>query len=207
MSRLEDPLEVQTGTVGRPFPGAEVAVVGDEGLPVPTGGIGELRCRTPGVMTGYLAGDSIEGREGEQWYRTGDLATMDGLGNVRIVGRKTDMIVRGSQNVYPGDVERVLDRLPAVERSAVVGVPGGPAGEQVWAFVTVVAGSTCTTREVFAHCREHLAAPKVPDHICIRAALPLTNDGKVKKHLLLEEALDRGRCSGPAPTGTDCDDG
>ena len=142
-------------------------------------------------MSGYLdtAPAPTDGRDEERWYRTGDLATMDGLGNVRIVGRKTDMIVRGSQNVYPEDVERVVDRLPAVERSAVVGVPGGPSGEQVWAFVTVAVGSTCTTREVFDHCRDHLASYKVPDHVCIRPTLPMTMDGKVQKFLLAEDAL------------------
>ncbi|HEX4688711.1 MAG TPA: class I adenylate-forming enzyme family protein [Nocardioides sp.] len=189
VSRLEDPVEVQTGTVGRPFPGAEVEVVGDDGRRVADGDVGELRCNVPSAMAGYLdpTRASTDERDEERWYRTGDLATMDRLGNVRIVGRKTDMIIRGSQNVYPEDVERVLARLPAVERSAVVGVPGGPSGEQVWAFVTVVAGSTCTTGDVFAHCRDHLASYKVPDHICIRPALPMTKDGKVQKFLLTAE--------------------
>jgi acyl-CoA synthetase (AMP-forming)/AMP-acid ligase II len=186
VSRLEDPVEVQTGTVGRPFPGAEVEIVSDDGRAVAPGDIGELQCRSPSAMRGYLGEDD----GGQAWYRTGDLATMDGAGNVRIVGRKTDMIVRGSQNVYPGDVERVLDRLPAVERSAVVGVPGGPSGEQVWAFVAVDDTSRCTTSELFAQCLDHLGRSKVPDHICIRATLPLTSDGKVQKFRLLEDALD-----------------
>jgi acyl-CoA synthetase (AMP-forming)/AMP-acid ligase II len=189
VSRLEDPVEVQTGTVGRPFPGAEVEIVGDDGRRVADGAVGELRCHVSSAMAGYLdpAHASTDERDKARWYRTGDLATMDRLGNVRIVGRKTDMIIRGSQNVYPADVERVLARLPAVERSAVVGVPGGPSGEHVWAFVTVAEGSTCTTGEVFAHCRDHLASYKVPDHICIRRALPMTKDGKVQKFLLSAE--------------------
>ncbi|HEY1635117.1 MAG TPA: class I adenylate-forming enzyme family protein [Acidimicrobiales bacterium] len=193
VSRLEDPVAVQTGTVGRPFPGSQVEVVGDDGVRVADGDIGELRCKVPSAMSGYLgpapASASTEQGDEERWFCTGDLATMDRLGNVRIVGRKIDMIVRGSQNVYPDDVERVLARLPAIEQSAVVGVPDGPSGEQVWAFVTPAAGSTCTTGEVFAHCREHLAAYKVPDHICIRPMLPMTADGKVQKFLLAEEAL------------------
>jgi acyl-CoA synthetase (AMP-forming)/AMP-acid ligase II len=194
VSRLEDPVEVQTGTVGRPFPGAEVEVVGDDGLRLADGGVGELRCKAPSAMSGYLdhAPAATDQGDEERWLCTGDLATMDRWGNVRIVGRKTDMIVRGGQNVYPDDVERVLARLPAIERSAVVGVPGGPSGEQVWAFVTLAAGATCTTRDVFAHCREHLAAYKVPDHICIRPTLPTTTDGKVQKFLLADEALGNG---------------
>jgi acyl-CoA synthetase (AMP-forming)/AMP-acid ligase II len=192
VSRLEDPVEVQTGTVGRPFPGADVEVVGDDGRRVADGGVGELRCKVPSAMSGYLdpaPASTDDGGDDQRWFSTGDLATMDGRGNVRIVGRKTDMIVRGSQNVYPEEVERVLARLLGVERAAVVGVPGGPSDEQVWAFVTVAAGSTCTTGDVFAHCRAHLAAYKVPDHISIRPALPMTSDGKVQKFLLAEEAL------------------
>ncbi len=195
VSRLEDPVEVQTGTVGRPFPGAEVDIVGDDGRPVSVGDVGELRCKVPTAMSGYVdpMRAPTDERDDGRWYRTGDLASVDGMGNVRIVGRKTDMIVRGSQNVYPEEVERVLARLPDVERSAVVGVPDGASGEQVWAFVTVAAGSTRTTGEIFAHCREHLATYKVPDHICIRPALPTTKDGKVQKFLLTEEVL-----AGPA---------
>ncbi len=195
VSRLEDPVEVQTGTVGRPFPGAEVEVVGDDGRRVRVGEVGELRCRAPSAMSGYLGLVGAPADEGdeERWFSTGDLATVDGRGNVRIVGRKSDMIVRGSQNVYPEEIEQVLARLPAIERSAVVGVPGGPSGEQVWAFVTVAAGSTCTPREVIAHCRARLAAHKVPDHVRVRSVLPLTRDGKVQRFLLVEEAL-----AGPA---------
>ena len=175
VSRLEDPVEVQTGTVGRPFPGAEVEVVDDRGAGVAEGHVGELRCRVPGSTD-------------PGWYRTGDLASMDGRGNVRIVGRKSDMIVRGGQNVYPQEIERVLELYPAIEKSAVVGVPGGPAGEQVWAFVTLREGSTATTREILGHCRERLTAYKVPDHLLVRATLPATPEGKVQKFRLAEEA-------------------
>jgi fatty-acyl-CoA synthase len=175
VSRLEDPVEVQTGTVGRPFPGAEVELVDDRGEGVTQGHVGELRCKVPG---------STE----PGWYRTGDLASMDGLGNVRIVGRKSDMIVRGGQNVYPQEIERVLELFPAVERSAVVGVAGGPSGEQVWAFVTLRLGSTATSREILGHCRERLTGYKVPDHLLIRDALPVTAEGKIQKFRLAEEA-------------------
>jgi acyl-CoA synthetase (AMP-forming)/AMP-acid ligase II len=195
VSRLEDPVEVQTGTVGRPFPGAQVEVVSEDGRPVAPGDVGELRCKSPSAMRGYLSGGGrAEQRDDddEAWYRTGDLATMDERGNVRIIGRQTDMIVRGSHNVYPADVERVLDRLPVVQRSAVVGVPDDRSGEQVWAFVAVEEGSHVTTRDLFAHCRDRLAGYKVPDHICIRAALPLTHDGKVQRFRLVEEALAGG---------------
>ncbi len=193
VSRLEDPVDVQTGTVGRPFPGAQVEVVDHDGRPVAPGVTGELRCRSPSAMCGYVEGAAHHewGEDDEPWLHTGDLATIDGHGNVRIVGRKTEMIIRGSHNVHPADVERVLDRVPGVERSAVVGVPGGPSGEQVWAFVTVRQGSGCTTRELFAHCRDHLVRYKVPDQICIRTALPFTKDGNVQRFRLVEEAQAR----------------
>jgi acyl-CoA synthetase (AMP-forming)/AMP-acid ligase II len=93
--------------------------------------------------------------------------------------------------VSDGRTKRADGRRAAVQRSAVVGVPDDRSGEQVWAFVAVGEGSHMTARDLFAHCRDRLAGYKIPDHICIRAALPLTHDGKVQRFRLVEEALAR----------------
>jgi acyl-CoA synthetase (AMP-forming)/AMP-acid ligase II len=195
VTRIDDPDQVKRETVGRPFPGAEIRIVDGDGREVPAGSTGELLCKTGGVMTGYT--ESAHEREAVDeagWYRTGDLAVWDAAGNVRIVGRQDDLIVRGGSKVRPAEVEQVLDSAAGVRQSAVVGVATGRAGQEVWAFVVPEPADAPVDRAaLLSHCRANLAAHKVPDHVRVCESLPVTSLGKVQRYRLAELALqERG---------------
>jgi long-chain acyl-CoA synthetase len=200
VTRIDDADQVKRETVGRPFPGAEIRIVDADGHDVPAGSTGELVCRTAGLMSGYTAsgGDESAG-DGDGWYQTGDLAVRDAAGNVRIVGRQDDLIVRGGSKVRPAEVEQVLDSAAGVRQSAVVGVQTGRTYQQVWAFVVPEpAGAPVDRSALLAYCRANLAAHKVPDHIRVCESLPLTSLGKVQRYRLAElAAQERGV---PVPT-------
>jgi len=199
-TNLFDPEDRQTSTVGRPFHGSEVAILGDEGRPVNAGEIGELACRSPGLMLGYQHSERPSHVDHDGWYHTGDLATMDRAGYVRIVGRRQDLIIRSGQNVYASEIEAVLEANPAVQAAAIVGVPEPLAGERIWGYVVPAAGRELNSSELLAFCRGKLAASKMPDRFLVVDELPLTPDGKVKKFVLRRAALQeiggRGRDDG-----------
>jgi acyl-CoA synthetase (AMP-forming)/AMP-acid ligase II len=171
-TRLEDPLRAQAETVGRPFPGTEIRVVGEAGADAPAGAAGELLCRPPGASA---------------WLRTGDLASLGPDGNVRILGRKDDLIVRGAQNVHPVEIERVVEELPSVGRCAVVAVPAH-GDQQVWAFVTAADGQIPSAEEVHRHCRASLVPSKRPDRVRVLEGLPTNELGEVLKRELRDRA-------------------
>ena len=190
-TRLEDPPETQSSTVGRPFPGAAVRVVAEDGGEAPPGVPGELLARPAGAP------------EDAPLLRTGDLAVRDEAGNVRILGRSDDLIVRAAQNVHPGEVERVIAELPAVERCAVVGVPHR-VDQQVWAFVVPGAGQDVRREDVLAHCRSALSPPKRPDRIRFVSELPVNEYGEVRRRDLRERAAAEsatGETGGTGGTG------
>ncbi|MDN5749660.1 MAG: acyl--CoA ligase [Pseudonocardia sp.] len=171
-TRLEDSPHTQTRTVGRPFPGAEVRVVDADGADVPAGRAGELLCRT---------------RDDGPWLATGDLARRDTCGNVEILGRADDLVVRGGQNVHPLEVERAVEELSGVRRCAVVGV-GSPAEQQLWAFVVPEDGHELGPDAVRRHCRTALAPARQPDRVRIVPALPVTEHGEVRRNVLRAQA-------------------
>jgi len=187
---VADSEERQSTTVGRLVSGMEARIVDDQRRPLPTGEVGELALRLPGAMMGYHKAPEVTAQalDGEGWYYTGDLATLDGRGYVRIVGRKKDMIIRGGQNIFPAEIENHLLSHPDVQLAAVIGVPDQLAGEAVWAFVIAKDGATLTREEVLRHAREGLAPHKVPAQIRMVDDLPMTSTGKVQKFALLEVA-------------------
>jgi acyl-CoA synthetase (AMP-forming)/AMP-acid ligase II len=187
-SNLFDAEESQIGTVGRAFPGVEVRVVGDDNLPVSPGETGELVCRSPGLMVGYQNARRSP-IDADGWYHTGDLVTMDEQGYVRIVGRISEVIIRAGQNIYPREVELLLESHPAVREAAVVGVPEGLAGERIWAFLIPEAGGDLVPADIVKFCRGQLAAHKLPEAIRVVADLPRAGDGKVQKKMLRRTAL------------------
>jgi acyl-CoA synthetase (AMP-forming)/AMP-acid ligase II len=193
-----DPL--QTETVGKPLAGMQARVVDDARRSLPAGQVGELALRLQSAMLGYYKAADLTAQalDAEGWYYTGDLATMDSDGYVRIVGRKKDMIIRGGQNVFPAEIESHLLSKPGVANVAVVGVPDPLAGERAWAFVVPQPGATLTPAAIWDYCRKDLAAYKVPDQVRIVESLPVTSTGKVQKFLLREQAL---REREPAPRG------
>jgi len=141
------------------------------------------------VMRGYYdapeataAAIDTEGR-----YHTGDLASIDGRGYLRIEGRTKDMIIRGGENIYPPEIEEVLFAHPAVTEVAVVGIPDQTWGEVVAAFVPPAPGQPApAAEELRAHCREHLAPYKTPVHWVFVDAFPMTAPGKIQRYKLRE---------------------
>ena len=197
VTRIEDGERDMAETVGRPFPGAEVRVVDERRRPVAAGEMGELACRSSGLMSGYhgQTAATADAVDPEGWYYTGDLAVMDERGYVRIVGRKRDLIIRGGQNVTPAEVEAALREHRDVTDAAVVGVPDRMAGESIWAFV-VSERAAPEPQELRRHCAERLDPGKVPDQVRIVAALPVAESGEVRKAALRE--LAERELSGPA---------
>ena len=188
---LEDSDDLQAETVGQPMPGMEVKIVDEERREVPRGQVGELACRGDSVMMGYWRAPdkTSEVVDEEGWYYTGDLATMDEQGYVRIVGRKKDMIIRGGQNIYPAEIENYLMSHPKIREAAVVGVPASILGERTWAFIILEEGAEMTAQEVLDYCRKGMDAYKVPDRVRFVSDWPRAASGKPQKFRLREMAL------------------
>jgi acyl-CoA synthetase (AMP-forming)/AMP-acid ligase II len=188
-TRLDDPAERRTGTLGTALPHTEVRIVElANGGPAPVGEVGELCARGYLVMSGYHDDPEATAAaiDGEGWYHTGDLASMDADGCVRVAGRLKDMIIRGGENVYPKEIEDILHAHPAVADVAVVGKPDDMWGETVAAFVRLTPDCAVTEAELHAYCRTHLAAYKTPATWLFVDEFPLTASGKVRKKLLRE---------------------
>jgi long-chain acyl-CoA synthetase len=175
--------------VGRAVPGVEARVVDDAGATLGSGEVGELLIRTPAAMDGYLgAPDETRAVLADGWFRTGDLATIDAEGWVRITGRKRERILRGGHSVFPSEVEATLLTHSDVAEAAVVGLPHNELGEEVAAFVVLRPGGATTADALIAHCRERLAGYKYPRRVTLMTALPRSATGKVLKARLAAEA-------------------
>ncbi|CAE6734262.1 Long-chain-fatty-acid--CoA ligase [Paraburkholderia nemoris] len=174
-------------SVGEVIPGVDVRFVGLDGVDAAPGEIGELWVRGPNVMLGYYRSPeqtrAVVTEDG--WLKTGDLARQDADGALHIVGRSKELIIRSGFNVYPAEVEHVLNAHPQVVQSAVIGraVEGN---EEVVAFVELIAGATVTPAELIAWCGERLAPYKRPADVKVLAALPAASTGKILKHRLRE---------------------
>lgn len=183
----------KVGSVGVPLPDTEARVADAEsGAPVPTGQPGELHIRGPQVMAGYWnAPEQTASSLRDGWFATGDLATVDEDGYFRIVGRKKDLIITGGYKIFPDEVDQALAKHPAVLEAATIGVPDERLGETVKSFVVLRPGAQATADELIAHCRQHLAAYKLPRAIGFRASLPRSSLLKVLRRELLAEELER----------------
>jgi long-chain acyl-CoA synthetase len=192
-AKIDDPRK--DTSVGRVFPGVEVKFLDAEGKPVPQGQVGELWVRGPNVMKGYyrLPEETAAAIDTEGWFNTHDLARLED-GNLFIVGRVKEMIVRFGFNVYPAELEAVLSAHPAVVRSAVVGrqVEANEGGEEILAFVQLAAGSAVTLRELEDYTARHLVPYKRPSRIIVISEIHLTPTGKVMKDELAK--LAAGAC-------------
>ena len=179
---LDHEFATKPGSVGRPLPCMEARVVDDHGDDAGAGQPGELWLRGSLVTTGY-DGDPEATAEAivDGWFRTGDLARIDGDGYVTILDRRKDMINRGGHKVYSAEVERVLREHPDVDDAAVVGVPDDVAGESVAAFVTVGTGAGPEPSELRRWVREHLADFAAPRWVHLVDDLPRNPTGKVLK--------------------------
>lgn len=182
----------RAGTVGPALPGVETRIAGEDGTVLSTGDIGVLEVRGPNVFQGYwqMPEKTAEEFRDDGFFITGDLATIDGDGYVTIVGRNKDLIITGGLNVYPKEIEAVIDDMAGVGECAIVGVPHPDFGEGV---VAVIAGGNgeLTEAQVIEHAKTLLAGFKVPKHVFFIDALPRNTMGKVQKNVLREahEAL------------------
>ena len=181
--------ERRGGTVGAPLPGVDVRVLDDGGTPCPTGEIGHIQVRGPNVFTGYwqMPEKTKEEFTPDGWFKTGDVGRIDAQGYVTIVGRSKDLIISGGYNVYPAEVESVLNELPGVLESAVIGVPHADFGEGVVAVVVGRPGATPQPAALIATLKAKIANFKVPKYLFVVAELPRNTMGKVQKNLLREQ--------------------
>lgn len=188
--RLDADPRDRAETLGTPLPQTEVKITDPEtGAVVPAGQVGELCARGYLVMRGYhdAAQATAEAIDADGWYHTGDLASLDPRGYLRIEGRMKDMIIRGGENIYPREIEDVLFAHPAIAEASVVGVPDPKWGEVVAAFIRLSPGQQAPSAdELRAYCRESLAGYKTPQHWEFVDAFPLTPSGKIQKFKLRE---------------------
>lgn len=182
----DDPAEVQFRTVGRPQAGMEVEIASGD-----AGGVGRVRVRGACVMRGYWGDSELTAAtiDADGWLTSTDLGVLRSDGNLVLVGRTTDMYIRGGYNVYPLEVENVLAEHPAVDRAAVVGVATPVIGEIGVAFVTLAPGAPAPSlAELRGWVTERLADYKAPDRLEVLDALPLTAMMKIDKTALLAHA-------------------
>ncbi|SFT46546.1 long-chain acyl-CoA synthetase [Geodermatophilus amargosae] len=177
--------------IGGPVPGVEVVlrdVSADRTGDVDETGPGEIEVRGPNLFAGFWP-DGADGPDDDGWLATGDLAYRDGDGDLHLVDRRSDLVLVSGFNVYPAEVERVLDAHPAVAQSAVIGVPDARTGAAVRAVVVLAPGAQATAAELRAHAAAALARYKVPTSITFRPALPHSLTGKVSRARLRELGL------------------
>jgi long-chain acyl-CoA synthetase len=181
--------EVRDGTIGIPVPSTDVRCVADDGTDAAVGEPGELVARGPQIMAGYwqrpdeTASSMLDG-----WFRTGDIAEMDADGYFTIVDRKKDMVLVSGFNVFPNEVEERIAAMEGITEVGVVGIPDEKTGEAVRAYV--VAGDPRPSEaEIIAHCREALAAYKVPKSVRYVDELPKSPIGKILRRELRAEAV------------------
>lgn len=190
--------ERKPGTVGVPLPGVELRIVDDRGDALPTGAVGHIQVRGPNVFIGYWgrAGDTGSAFTEDGYFDTGDLGMIDEDGYLSIVGRSKDLVITGGLNVYPREVEVVIDAVAGVAESAVIGVPHSDFGEGVVAVVVPRGREAPTEDEIIKTCKEQLAAFKVPKRVLFADELPRNVMGKVQKNLL-RQAYEKLFDSGP----------
>jgi malonyl-CoA/methylmalonyl-CoA synthetase len=184
--------ERRPGTVGRPFPGQEARVVDLKSRrPLSDGEVGEIEVRGQHVFAGYWNRPDAteEGFDEDGWFRTGDLGSVGEEGYFTISGRLKELIISGGYNVYPREVEEVLEGCPGVSEAAVVGVPDPEYGERVVAAV-VRDDPGLTAERVADLCREHLAGYKRPRRVVFVEALPRNALGKVLKHEVRDRLIE-----------------
>jgi len=174
----------KNGSIGIPVPSTELKCVDDNGKEVPVGQPGEIVARGPQIMLGYWQRpDETKNALSDGWLRTGDIAQMDADGYFTIVDRKKDMILVSGFNVYPNEVEDQIAAVPGVLEVGVIGAPDEKSGERVQAFV-VASKPAPTSEQIIAHCRQNLAAYKIPAEIIFVNELPKSPIGKILRRQL-----------------------
>jgi long-chain acyl-CoA synthetase len=178
-----------SGTIGLPVPSTEIAIRDDEGRDLPLGQPGEICIRGPQVMVGYWnrADETAKVMTADGFFKSGDVGIMDERGYVRIVDRKKDMILVSGFNVYPNEIEQVVNLHPGVLESAAIGIPDEKSGEAVKLFV-VKNDPTLSEDDIARYCHENFTAYKRPKYIEFRDDLPKSNVGKILRRELRSAA-------------------
>jgi acyl-CoA synthetase (AMP-forming)/AMP-acid ligase II len=201
----DSPAEDVFSSVGRPLPTADVAIVGADGSPAGPGVAGEMVVRSDSMFSGYWRAPekNIEAfRDG--WYRTADVGYRDPSGYIYLVGRSADLIVSGGVNVYPAEVERVIQEMDAVDEVAVFGVPHERWGETVVAAVVLRRGASLTQDAVVEHCANQLAGYKKPTRVLVVDELPTNASHKLDRNAVREKFLtNAGPLTDTTATATD----
>jgi fatty-acyl-CoA synthase len=178
------PLERRATCQGPPLPGVTIRIVDEmTGAVLPSGRAGLIEVKGY-VMRGYIgasAGKTEAALTADGFFRTGDMGELTETGDIRFIGRTTEMIKKGGINIAPAEVEDVLMRHPAVALAGVVGIPDATQGELIAAFVVPKPGQILTESALIAHCRELASRYKVPDFISLRESLPVTVTGKLMR--------------------------
>lgn len=171
--------------IGRPIPEIECRLTDEQGREVSPGIVGEILVRGPKLMKGYWKAPEQTARVlKDGWLHSGDMAWMDKDGYLYLADRKKDVIIRGGENIYPAEVERVVNKHPKIQESAVIGIPDKLWGEVVAAFVVLKEGNSCEQIEIQDFCREKLASYKIPAIVRFVKELPKNAVGKVLKNVL-----------------------
>ncbi len=188
--RVDDPADLRRRTVGRPLPGNEIRLLDDEGKEVPEGEPGQLWFRGPHSPAGYYRDPEKTATvfDPQGWATTGDIVKWD-RGCLWIMGRAKDMIIRGGQNIYPAEIEGLLQEHPKIKNVAIVGYPDKEMGERACAYVVLRPGETITLEEITEFLLEKkLAKFKLPERLEVVDALPTVGDsGKIDKKVLRAE--------------------
>ncbi len=192
MTLPNDSLERRTETVGRAVPWVEIKVVDESNRVVPVGEKGEICTRGYSVMREYWNDPerTAETIDEAGWLHSGDLATMDEEGYVRIVGRIKDMIIRGGENIYPREVEEFLYQHPAISEVQVFGIPDEKMGEEVCAWVQLNEGQSMTEDELKAFCKDQITHFKIPRHVRFVTEYPMTVTGKIQKFVMRDQMVE-----------------
>ncbi len=175
-----------TGTTGLPLSSTDIKLLDDAGVEVPIGQAGEVCAKGPQVMGGYWNQPAANAAAftADGYFRTGDVGMFDAEGFLKIVDRKKDMILVSGFNVYPNEVEAVASSCPGVAECACIGVPDDRTGEGVKLYVVKADATDLSAEAVLAHCREGLAAYKVPKVVEFIPALPKSTVGKILRREL-----------------------
>ncbi|MDA2986361.1 MAG: AMP-binding protein [Actinomycetota bacterium] len=179
------------GSVGRPLPSVEVRLVDEDGEPVDEGDPGDLWVRGPSVFRGYWP-HGEGGPDSDGWFHSGDVAYADEDGDLHLVDRRREVILVNGFNVYPREIELVIDQVPGVVEAAVVGVPDDATGEAVMALVVAAPGASLGTEAIVDFCADRLARFKCPTSVRVVPALPHSATGKIAKGRLREVYGDAG---------------
>lgn len=189
---VDDPVQMRVETVGRIQPHAEIKVVDQDGNIVPVGEMGEICTRGYLVMQGYWNDEARtrETIEDDGFLHSGDLATIDANGYIRIVGRLKEMLIRGGENIYPREIEEFLYRLPKIQDVQIFGVPDERYGEVVCAWIILKEGQDASAQEIRDFCHGQIAHFKIPLHIRFVDEMPMTVTGKLQKFKMREAMVE-----------------